>query len=115
MAFVRTAARPSTVAVAFMATVFVTSLLLLSLVTQSSGHGMMMDPVNRASRWRQNASAPKDFGDNQLWCGGFYVRLFGLRVMVDYGTEDQYTSISFAQTVVASGIINTETMIAWML
>lgn len=94
MAFVRTAARPSTVAVAFMATVFVTSLLLLSLVTQSSGHGMMMDPVNRASRWRQNASAPKDFGDNQLWCGGFYVRLFGLRVMVDYGTE---------------------TMIAWML
>ncbi|XP_077290276.1 uncharacterized protein LOC143914057 [Arctopsyche grandis] len=34
------------------------------------GHGMVLDPVNRASRWRVDSSAPPNYGDNQLWCGG---------------------------------------------
>ena len=34
------------------------------------GHGMMMDPVNRASRWRKGYGGPKEYTDNQLSCGG---------------------------------------------
>jgi hypothetical protein len=34
------------------------------------GHGMMIDPVNRASRWREGFAGPKEYTDNQLNCGG---------------------------------------------
>ncbi|XP_077291800.1 uncharacterized protein LOC143915185 [Arctopsyche grandis] len=36
-----------------------------------NGHGMVMDPVNRASRWRVDSSAPVNYDDNQLYCGSF--------------------------------------------
>ena len=49
-------------------------LAIFSAVFPSSvhGHGMMMDPVNRASRWRlkEFADSPKEYTDNQLSCGG---------------------------------------------
>lgn len=45
--------------------------LLANLVDEISGHGMLMDPVNRASRWRVDKSDPKDYDDNQGFCGGF--------------------------------------------
>lgn len=38
------------------------------------GHGMVIDPVNRASRWRFNLSAPTNYEDSGLWCGGFQVQ-----------------------------------------
>lgn len=38
------------------------------------GHGMLLDPVARGSRWRYDASAPVNYDDNQLFCGGFSVR-----------------------------------------
>ena len=34
------------------------------------GHGMIMDPVSRASRWRKGYGGPKEYTDNQLSCGG---------------------------------------------
>ncbi len=34
---------------------------------------MLMDPVGRASRWRFNSSAPTNWNDNELFCGGFGV------------------------------------------
>jgi Lytic polysaccharide mono-oxygenase, cellulose-degrading len=40
------------------------------------GHGMVMDPVNRASRWRKDGSQPQDYDDNQAWCGGFGAQWF---------------------------------------
>lgn len=40
------------------------------------GHGMVMDPVNRASRWRVDPSAPADYNDNQQWCGSLGVCFF---------------------------------------
>ncbi|KAJ8963265.1 hypothetical protein NQ318_018732 [Aromia moschata] len=40
------------------------------LLREALGHGMMLDPPNRASRWRFNASAPADYDDNQCYCGG---------------------------------------------
>lgn len=36
---------------------------------------MVLDPVNRASRWRYDSSAPTDYDDSQAFCGGFYVSL----------------------------------------
>lgn len=41
-----------------------------------AGHGMVLDPVNRASRWRFDTKAKPDYDDTQGWCGGFYVRFF---------------------------------------
>ncbi|XP_077289720.1 uncharacterized protein LOC143913663 [Arctopsyche grandis] len=44
--------------------------LVLCFLVAVHGHGMVMDPVNRASRWRVDSSAPANYDDNQLWCGG---------------------------------------------
>lgn len=36
---------------------------LVSVVHETSGHGYMLDPVNRASRWRVDGSTPRDYND----------------------------------------------------
>ncbi|XP_055905835.1 uncharacterized protein LOC129941272 isoform X1 [Eupeodes corollae] len=38
--------------------------------TKVIGHGMLLDPVSRSSRWRYDESAPKNYEDNMLNCGG---------------------------------------------
>ncbi|KAK4884511.1 hypothetical protein RN001_000782 [Aquatica leii] len=38
---------------------------------EANGHGMMIDPPNRSSRWRFDLSAPINYDDNELFCGGF--------------------------------------------
>ncbi|CAD6991693.1 uncharacterized protein LOC101452679 isoform X1 [Ceratitis capitata] len=38
------------------------------------GHGMMLDPPGRSSRWRYNSSAPVNYDDNGLNCGGMTVQ-----------------------------------------
>lgn len=43
---------------------------LLCLINAVFGHGMVLDPVNRASRWRYNSSAPADYNDSEGFCGG---------------------------------------------
>ena len=43
------------------------------LVPTSEGHGYMVDPPGRASMWRENWDTPINYGDNQLFCGGFKV------------------------------------------
>jgi Lytic polysaccharide mono-oxygenase, cellulose-degrading len=50
------------------------AVLLVNLVDEISGHGMLMDPVNRASRWRKDGSNPRDYDDMQGFCGGFTVQ-----------------------------------------
>ena len=44
--------------------------VFLALVAMSHQHGMLVDPVNRASMWRQGFNTPPDYNDNQLFCGG---------------------------------------------
>ncbi|KAJ8924209.1 hypothetical protein NQ315_007000 [Exocentrus adspersus] len=44
------------------------------LLEQVSGHGMMLEPTNRASLWRTYDSLPSNFEDNQFFCGGFKVQ-----------------------------------------
>ena len=49
------------------------ALLVASLLDEISGHGMLMDPVNRASRWKVDGSTPRDYNDMEGFCGGFNV------------------------------------------
>lgn len=44
--------------------------LLISYIEFIQGHGMVMDPINRGSRWRSDRSAIPDYNDNQADCGG---------------------------------------------
>ncbi|XP_011197083.2 uncharacterized protein LOC105221647 [Zeugodacus cucurbitae] len=39
-----------------------------------AGHGMMLDPPGRSSRWRYNSTAPTNYDDNGLNCGGMTVQ-----------------------------------------
>ncbi|XP_055851257.1 uncharacterized protein LOC129915641 [Episyrphus balteatus] len=55
--------------------VFILTILFL-LTGEIYGHGMMLDPVSRSSRWRYDKTAPINYDDNGLFCGGFGVQWF---------------------------------------
>lgn len=50
------------------------ALALVNIFDGVTGHGMLMDPVNRASRWRVDQSTPRDYNDMEGFCGGFNVQ-----------------------------------------
>lgn len=47
---------------------------LVSFFDKTASHGMVVDPVNRASRWRVDGSKPRDYSENEGYCGGFGVQ-----------------------------------------
>lgn len=49
-------------------------LVIVALIDQISGHGRLMDPINRASRWRFVGGAPIDYNDMEGFCGGYFVQ-----------------------------------------
>lgn len=53
-----------------MNTIIIVLLSILTIVPLVHGHGMMIHPVNRASRWRDGFKGPTEYTDNQLSCGG---------------------------------------------
>lgn len=57
--------------VSFLLTLTVASLLLLS---PARGHGRLLNPPSRSSMWRYGFPTPVNYQDNQLWCGGSWVR-----------------------------------------
>ena len=42
-------------------------------VRQVEGHGRLVDPPSRSSAWRYGFDTPRNYDDNQLFCGGFAV------------------------------------------
>ena len=54
-------------------TVFV---LMSSNIRESSGHGILWDPPQRSSMWRQGFQVPPNFDDYGLNCGGRDVSLY---------------------------------------
>jgi len=49
------------------------ALLLAIGLHQIDAHGMMLNPPSRSSRWRFDGSAPTNYNDNELFCGGMNV------------------------------------------
>ncbi|KAH8248267.1 hypothetical protein KR038_009874 [Drosophila bunnanda] len=45
---------------------------IFCLMPELEAHGMMLSPVGRSSRWRYDSSAPTNYDDNGLYCGGFW-------------------------------------------
>ncbi|OWF56794.1 uncharacterized protein LOC110452715 [Mizuhopecten yessoensis] len=41
-------------------------------IAEVRGHGRLLEPPSRASMWRLGFDSPKNYNDNQLFCGGFY-------------------------------------------
>ena len=52
------------------------SLLLLWLLDVVTGHGRLLEPPSRASMWRLGFQNPKNYNDNQLFCGGVTVSIY---------------------------------------
>ncbi|KAH8311234.1 hypothetical protein KR044_005138 [Drosophila immigrans] len=50
------------------------ALLLAIGLHQIDAHGMMLNPPSRSSRWRYDSSAPQNWNDNELFCGGLYTQ-----------------------------------------
>ncbi|XP_046555463.1 uncharacterized protein LOC124264736 [Haliotis rubra] len=50
----------------------VVAILALTLWMKVKGHGRLLVPPSRASMWREGFNTPKNYNDNQLFCGGFY-------------------------------------------
>ncbi|KAM7362778.1 uncharacterized protein ACRADG_013331 isoform 1-T3 [Cochliomyia hominivorax] len=46
------------------------------LVDVATGHGMMLSPPGRSSRWRYDSTAPINYNDNGNFCGGFAVQWY---------------------------------------
>ncbi|XP_055849881.1 uncharacterized protein LOC129914585 [Episyrphus balteatus] len=44
---------------------------LIGSLINVNGHGMMLDPVSRSSRWRVDSTGRANYDDNALFCGGF--------------------------------------------
>lgn len=53
--------------------VLAVAMCLVMINDMVDGHGMLMDPASRGSRWRVDSQAPVNYNDNQLFCGGFWV------------------------------------------
>ncbi|XP_031341283.1 uncharacterized protein LOC116169351 [Photinus pyralis] len=47
------------------------AVLVLFSLDSVLGHGMMINPAGRSSRWRFNSTAPPNYNDMELFCGGF--------------------------------------------
>lgn len=59
--------------------VFTFGVLLVALFFyfgEIESHGMLMQPVNRASAWRKGFRTPINYDDNANYCGGFNVSFF---------------------------------------
>lgn len=50
---------------------FITVALVLNCIFEISGHGMVIKPPGRGTRWRYDKTAPIDYDDNGSNCGGF--------------------------------------------
>ncbi|XP_054166723.1 uncharacterized protein LOC128964190 [Oppia nitens] len=48
-----------------------TIILIVYTISKTNGHGYIADPPSRSSAWRFGFKTPKNYNDNQLFCGGF--------------------------------------------
>ena len=46
---------------------------ILSQIGHVTSHGRLIQPAQRSSAWRFGYNNPKNYNDNELFCGGFGV------------------------------------------
>ncbi|KAG5875935.1 hypothetical protein JTB14_036468 [Gonioctena quinquepunctata] len=46
-------------------------LALTTFISESNGHGRLIEPPSRASAWRYGFNTPHNYNDHELFCGGF--------------------------------------------
>lgn len=49
--------------------------VLVAFVASVLGHGRLISPPGRSTMWRYGYNTPKNYNDNQLYCGGFNVSI----------------------------------------
>lgn len=49
------------------------AVLAAAVVVEALGHGRILEPAGRSSAWRFGFNTPKNYNDNELFCGGFDV------------------------------------------
>ncbi|XP_022653021.1 uncharacterized protein LOC111264763 [Varroa jacobsoni] len=47
------------------------AVLAAAVVVEALGHGRILEPAGRSSAWRFGFNTPKNYNDNELFCGGF--------------------------------------------
>ena len=47
--------------------------LLCACVALVAGHGRLHQPPGRSTMWRHGFNTPRNYNDNELFCGGFGV------------------------------------------
>ncbi|XP_063399680.1 uncharacterized protein LOC134684322 [Mytilus trossulus] len=45
--------------------------VLVAIIASVFGHGRLVSPPGRSTMWRYGYKTPKNYNDNQLYCGGF--------------------------------------------
>jgi hypothetical protein len=45
------------------------------IIVRVNGHGRLLDPPQRSSMWRFGFKNPVNYNDNELFCGGYRVRI----------------------------------------
>ncbi|KAH3809986.1 integumentary mucin C.1-like [Dreissena polymorpha] len=51
-------------------TLIFTTLVAMATISNVKGHGMLWDPPQRSSAWRFGYDVPKNYNDNEQFCGG---------------------------------------------
>ena len=49
--------------------------VLVAFIASVLGHGRLISPPGRSTMWRYGYNTPKNYNDNQLYCGGFNVSI----------------------------------------
>lgn len=53
-----------------------TCIILVYQIMWIEGHGRLVEPPSRSSMWRYGFNTPINYDDNQLFCGGYDVRIY---------------------------------------
>ena len=67
--------------------------ILLHVITQTHGHGRLVDPPGRSTMWRYGFNTPVNTNDHQLSCGGFGVRILYTAAFWSLKLEFKYSYI----------------------
>lgn len=57
---------------------------------EAESHGILVEPVSRASAWRKDFKTPKNYNDHELYCGGITVSINFLKKNFNHTYSDSF-------------------------